>query len=268
MVIKNITLEFGFIPKKRERNQYLEKIINTPDNRTRFSNTLRSFEQFKHQLTKIDTNGYKREQTPYWINGWFPGLDALSVYGLLSVNNPEVYIEVGSGNSTKFARQAIIDNNLRTKIISIDPAPRTNIDKICDKVHRTKCEDMDLSIFENLPSSSILFVDNSHQAFQNSDVTVFFTEILPALPSGIIWGLHDIFLPDDYTEKWFSRYYNEQYLLAAYLIGGHGLDDILLANWFVTEDKELFDIVDNNIFGNEYFQQIKKGGACCWFKRK
>lgn len=268
MVIKNVTLEFGFTPKNRGRNQHLEKIIDIPDNRIRFNNVLRSFEQFKHHLIKININGHKKEQTPYWVNGWFPGLDALSVYGLLSINNPEVYIEIGSGNSTKFARQAIIDNNLRTKIISIDPAPRTNIDKICDEVYRTNCEDMDLSIFKKLSNNSILFIDNSHQAFQNSDVTVFFTEILPVLSTGIIWGLHDIFLPDDYTEKWYNRYYNEQYLLAAYLIGGHGLDEILLANWFITEDNKLFDIVNNSIFGDKYFQPIKKGGACFWFERR
>ena len=264
-----ITLDYGFTPKDRGKNQYLEKIINTTDNRIAYTNILKSFEQFKHHFNKIAVTGNKKDKTPYWLNGWIPGLDALSLYGLVAVNNPEIYIEIGSGNSTKFVRQSIKDNNLRTKIISIDPSPRANIDKLCDEIHRTKCEDMDLSIFENLPSNSVLFVDGSHRAFQNSDVTVFFTEILPVLPKGIILGLHDIFLPYDYINKWYSRYYNEQYLLASYLLGGAGNDEILLANWFVTHDDELFDIV-NNIFIDPYFQPMrhKRGGACFWFKRK
>ena len=66
-----------------------------------------------------------------------------------------------------------------------------------------------------LSAGDMVFIDNSHRAFQNSDVTVFFTEVLPALPAGVAYGIHDIFLPDDYPAGWSDRFYNEQYLLAA-----------------------------------------------------
>ncbi len=33
-------------------------------------------------------------------------------------------------------------------------------------------------------------------------------------------AVHDIFLPDDYPPEWADRYYSEQYLLAAWLLGG------------------------------------------------
>jgi hypothetical protein len=63
-----------------------------------------------------------------------------------------------------------------------------------------------------------VFFDGSHRAFMNSDATVFFLEILPALPAGVIVGIHDILLPWDYPPEWAPRYYSEQYLLAAALL--------------------------------------------------
>ncbi len=103
---------------------------------------------------------------------------------LLALHNPSVYVEVGSGNSTKFARRAVQDHGLRTRIVSIDPYPRREVDAICDEVIRHPCEDMDMTFFADLPGDAMLFVDNSHRSFQNSDVTVFFMEILPVLRHG------------------------------------------------------------------------------------
>ena len=53
--------------------------------------------------------------------------------------------------------------------------------------------------------------------------TVFFTEILPALPPGTLVGVHDIFLPADYPVAWLDLYLSEQYLLACWLLGGDRL---------------------------------------------
>jgi hypothetical protein len=266
MAAKRIRLGYAFTPKDRGKNPFLSRIIDTPDARATYASVLRSFEQFKPYFNHIAISGNKHEETPYWLNGWIPGLDALSLYGLAATRNPSIYIEVGSGNSTKFVRQSIRDHNLKTKVVSIDPQPRANIDRLCDTIHRVRCEDLDLAIFADLPSDAVLFVDNSHRAFQNSDVTVFFTEILPALPAGVIWGVHDIFLPYDYIPDWHKRYYNEQYLLASYLLGGARRDEILLANWFITHDHELSNIV-HGIFDHPYCRPIKKGGTCFWCNR-
>ena len=66
--------------------------------------------------------------TPFWANDWFPPLDGATLYGLIAERSPRRYIEVGSGISTRFARQAIQDANLPTFIISIDPHPHTAVD--------------------------------------------------------------------------------------------------------------------------------------------
>jgi hypothetical protein len=175
----------------------------------------------------------ERPGEPQWINPMFPAFDATVLYGLLALRNPRLYVEVGSGYSTCFARRAIRDHRLRTTIISIDPCPRAEIDALCDEVIRVPLERLDLNDVKRLSKEDLLFVDSSHRSFQNSDVTVFFHEVLPSLPAGLTYGLHDIFLPADYPEEWTDRYYNEQYLLSSYLHGGADGDEVLLPNAYL-----------------------------------
>ncbi|HSF47793.1 MAG TPA: class I SAM-dependent methyltransferase [Burkholderiales bacterium] len=156
---------------------------------------------------------------PHWSNSYFTGLDAVALMATLAEVRPALYLEVGSGNSTKFARRAIQDRRLATRIVSIDPRPRAEIDRLCDELIREPFERESADIAGRLRAGDVLFIDSSHRSFTNSDVTVFFLETLPALPPGVVLHLHDIFLPYDYPPVWRDRYYSEQYLLAAYLLG-------------------------------------------------
>ncbi|WP_374456525.1 class I SAM-dependent methyltransferase [Nocardioides sp.] len=165
---------------------------------------------------------------PFWSNPWLPPLDAVTLYGLIASKRPSLYMEVGSGFSTKYARLAIRDHGLDTRIVSIDPQPRAEIDELCDEVVRSPYEDIDLDLLDRLGPGDVLFVDNSHRSFTNSDVTVFFTESLPYLRPGVIYGLHDTFIPHDYPAEWSDRFYAEQYLLMSYLAGGASGDEVLL----------------------------------------
>ena len=157
--------------------------------------------------------------------------------------DPATYLEVGSGTSTKFARRAIADHGLRTRVVSIDPNPRAEIDSVCDEVLRTPLEDLDLAVFDTVGPGDIVFVDNSHRVFTNSDATVVFLEVLPRLAPGVLVEIHDIYLPDDYPPDWNDRYYSEQYVLAGYLLGGGQAFTVELPNWFVTTDPELSRIL-------------------------
>jgi hypothetical protein len=180
---------------------------------------------------------------PFWANDWFPPFDGAALYCLIAEQSPRNYIEVGSGISTRFARQAISDLNLPTRIISIDPHPHNVIDSLCDEVIRSRMEDVPRDFWETIGPEDMLFVDNSHRSFSNSDVTVFFTEVLPALQAGTIWGLHDIFLPWDYPEEWRDRFYNEQYLLLSYLLGGADGDEIILPIHWAAAQPQLHGIL-------------------------
>lgn len=206
--------------------------------RPRFSSICRSMIENEEWFRRIPVrNGGPDDPEPCWINGMQPALDGMLLYTLTRTLNPRTYLEVGSGNSTKFVRRAISDHGLRTRIVSIDPHPRATVDALCDEVVREPFEAVpDVRYRELLSTGDMVFIDNSHRSFQNSDVTVFFTEVLPALPSGAFYGLHDIFLPEDYPAAWSGRFYNEQYLLIAYLLGGAGGDDVVFPGAFVSGD--------------------------------
>jgi len=198
-------------------------------NLDRYRATLASFERYRPWLEKIPREENARDaEEPYWNNIWLPPLDAVALYCLVAEKKPRRYIEIGSGNSTKFVARAIADHKLDTEIISIDPQPRAEIDALCDQVLRSPLEHCDLGVFGTLGAGDLVFADNSHQSFMNSDVTVFFCEILPQLARGVIAGVHDIFLPDDYPAHWTGRYYSEQYLLACYLLAETRRFDVLL----------------------------------------
>jgi hypothetical protein len=176
---------------------------------------------------------------PYWANGWLPPADAAALYGFVAVGHPARYLEIGSGNSTKVVRRAISDHALRTRVTSIDPALRAGIDPLCDRIIRRPLQDSDLTLFDTLEAGDIVFFDGSHRAFMGSDVTVFFLEVLPRLRSGVLVHIHDVWLPADYPPAWRWRHYSEQYVLAAYLLGGASNLVVELPNAYVAGVPEL-----------------------------
>lgn len=180
---------------------------------------------------------------PHWDNPYFPPLDGLSLYALLQTTNPATYVEIGSGTSTKYARKAIRDHGLRTRIVSIDPEPRAEIDDLCDVVIREPFQDFGEKVLDLIAPGDMLFQDGSHHVFTNTDATVFFTEVVPVLPPGVTYGIHDIFLPEDYPANWHKRFYNEQYIWIAHLLAGAGGDEMVFPARFVGLDDALCEIL-------------------------
>lgn len=174
-------------------------------------------------------------ERPHWTNGWFHPFDALSLGALLVRRNPARYVEFGSGFSTRFARHVIATHGLRTRIVSVDPAPRASVDALCDVAVRSRLEALDRRFFDELSADDLIFVDTGHRAFQGSDTTVFMLEVLPQLAPGTVVGVHDIFLPDDYPARWEHTFFNEQYLLACLLLGGAGWRVVFPAHFAAQE---------------------------------
>jgi Methyltransferase domain len=198
----------------------LSKIIAAGDQR--YAETLKRFLPFIAPLASIGPAATTAIE-PHWINDWIPAFDAVSLYGSIAVRNPAIYLEIGSGVSTKFARRAITGHALRTRIVSIDPEPRSEIDTLCDTVIRSRLEDIPPAALPELAAGDVVFFDGTHRVFQNSDVTAFFLDILPDIKPGVLVGVHDIFLPHDYPADWLQRFYSEQYLLACWLLAGNRL---------------------------------------------
>jgi hypothetical protein len=218
----------------------LYEIINR--NRATYKRTLESFLRFKDDFLGIALETPPESLEPCWLNNWLSALDSVTLYSFLCQHNPRRYFEIGSGWSTKFARKAITNHKLRARITSLDPYPRAEIDPLCDNVIREPLEDAELSVFDKLEAGDILFVDGSHHCCMNSDVAVFFLDVLPRLKAGVLVQFHDIFLPYDYPPEW-KGYYSEQYLLAVYILAESDKFDIVLPNAFITNDAELSSIL-------------------------
>lgn len=190
-----------------------------------------------HQIKKQEEN--EDINAPVWNNGFLPGLDIISIYGMIALHQPNTYVEVGSGNSTKVAFKARKDRQLTTRIVSIDPMPRAEIDHLSTEVIREPFENCDLSPILALEAGDILFIDNSHRILPNSDATVFFLEVLPRLKKGVIVHIHDIYVPYDYPQFMCDRGYSEQYGLAMFLLANPKKYRTLLPNYFISQDEEL-----------------------------
>lgn len=194
---------------------------------------LKRFQLFKTEFSAIldEPSG---PTDPAWNNSWFSTLDAAALISLIALRVPKSYFEIGSGNSTKFVRRVIRSRNLSTRVISIDPNPRAEINQLCDEIIRQPLETLTPEFFDIMSSGDVLFFDGSHRIFENSDVATFFFDILPRAKPGMLVHIHDIFWPDDYPPEWKWRYYSEQYLLGALILGGSARFRVLLPNYFVS----------------------------------
>ena len=251
---------------KTAPNKYISKALES--NHEMYRRVLEKFSKYFECLVNIDVEGNENSGEPQYINPFLPAFDSISLYCLIAELKPNLYIEVGSGNSTKFARKAISDHHLDTPIISIDPYPRAEIDSICDQVIRQPLEEVDLSIFDNLQENDIVFIDNSHRCFMNSDVTICFLDIMPRLNPGVYLQIHDIFWPLDYPESWQERYYNEQYLLGALLTNGLTNYEIVLPVYYASFHPELSNIISPLWSADEKFDRVYKHGGSFWMQKK
>ena len=231
---------------------------------------LQDFVRFREYLARIPKCTSTNSPEPSWVHDWLDGLDTFVLYGFVAKTHAALIVEIGSGYSTKLVRRAIRDQNLQTRIVSIDPHPRAEIDTLCDEVIRQPLEKCDLSVFDRLGSGDILFMDGSHRCFMNSDVTVFFLEILPRLRPGVLVHIHDIFLPEDYVPHWLQRYYphrywSEQYVLAASLLAGHAGYQVVLPNHYVSITPTLAATLDS-FWNTSLMEGVSRTGCSFWIE--
>jgi hypothetical protein len=202
---------------------------------------------------------------PGWIGGPITPLDCALNYYFVQKYRPETYLEIGSGVTTCFARRAVQDHKLSTRIISIDPEPRASIDAICDEVIRYGMETVDLAMFERLKPGDIVFMDGSHRTFMNSDVTVFMLEVLPLLKPGVIVHIHDILLPNDYPDDFKHWYWNEQYMVGVYLLAAGPRVQVLMPSNFVSITPELNECLKTPLVELGAQNEAWRYGGSLWF---
>ena len=163
----------------------------------------------------------------YVNNGTFESVDGEILYCMIRHFKPKKIFEIGSGNSTYLAAQAVLrnkeDDGKECELIAFEPYPndvlRAGFPGL-SKLMPTKIEDVALSKFDELKENDILFIDSSHVLKIGSDVQYEYLEMLPRLNKGVIVHVHDIFLPAEYPKEWVLRlhiFWTEQYLLQAFL---------------------------------------------------
>ena len=263
----DIHIEYHVQPRPRfgeqwglQRHPELYRIIS--DGSDAHRDNLRAIQRHVTSLQAIPVQS-DDERSPRWVNGYLPGLDTAALYAFVADRNPALYLEVGSGNSTRVVRRAIEDNGLRTRIVSLDPQPRAVCDDLCDEIIRRPLEDTDLAVFSRLRDGDVCFIDGSHCAFQNSDVTVTFLEVVPRLAPGVLLGIHDIYLPDDYPAEWSDRWYSEQYLLAAHLLGGAAGTRIVFPAWHVAKSEDFAGMM-SELWEHPEFEGVERHGNAFW----
>ena len=178
--------------------------------------------------------------------GSFLSGDAEYLYSMIRYFKPNKIIEIGSGNSTLMARNAINKNISESpeqycEHICIEPYEQPWLEEIGVKVIRKKVEDVGIEMFKQLKKNDILFIDSSHIIRPQGDVLFEYLEILPSLDKGVIIHIHDIFTPRDYLDEWFGEYFwNEQYLLEAFLSNNKDFRIIGATNYLSHKYKEMF----------------------------
>ena len=210
-------------------------------------------QQFSDYYKEIpyNFNSQAPGKTRYQVNGiWYKYSDAVMLYSVMRHFKPGHIIEVGSGYSSAI----MLDTNdlflgSKTDVTFIDPYPERLLsllkdeDKTKYKVISDIIQDVDIALFKELESNDILFIDSSHISKTGSDLNHILFEILPVLKPGVLIHFHDIFYPFELPESWVLErkwFWNENYILRAYLTGNKDYDIINFNTYLHREYREWF----------------------------
>ncbi|MFT6664038.1 MAG: putative O-methyltransferase YrrM [Porticoccus sp.] len=195
---------------------------------------------FTNELITLDLAVKKESIAPFFIdNKTFNAGDADFLYQILRFLKPKKLVEIGSGNSTKMARSAMLKNRAETAVdyrhICIEPYEQPWLDSLESiEVIRQRVENVGLDLVAELQAGDLLFIDSSHVIRPQGDVLTLYLDILPRLKPGVYVHVHDIFTPRDYLKDWVVddvRLWNEQYLLEALLSNSRRYEVVAALNF-------------------------------------
>jgi hypothetical protein len=208
-----------------------------------------------------------------YSNGYCGPGDAEALYCMVRHFKPRTVVEVGCGQSTVVAHFAIEDakaqdSGYSCRQICFEPYENPWLEDLGVEVKRELIEKSDLSLFRSLCPGDIVFIDSSHALRPMGDVEFEFLHILPNLPKGVIVQVHDIFSPRDYPAQWLNverRFWNEQYLLEAFLSFNHEFEIICSLNHLMhlgsAQFKRAFPILAERgpdpFVGSFWFRRVK-----------
>lgn len=270
--------KFGFEPMRIHFYQPIPEYASLPDTFFTTAQDLPGITVDTHAIegTLTQLGAYSREcqwqeqggrdGEYYAQNSQFGYSSAALLHTIIRWQKTHRVVEIGSGYSTLISLEALRKNGEFT-LTCIEPYPKAELYKLPIDLRVAKAEDIDLDTYLSLEAGDILFIDSSHVAKLNSDVNFLYMRVLPRLKPGVIVHIHDIYIPYEYPKIHFTRkpslYWNEQYLLQAFLSCNRDFE-ILLPGFFVqTHMQTIFQTA----FAG-YQPSLHRATSSFWLRRK
>jgi len=182
---------------------------------------------------------------------------------------PSRIVEVGSGYSSC----AILDTNdlffdrgISCTFVEPHPELLRSLLRPGDEAHATivprPLQEAPDEVFAALGAGDLLVIDSTHVAKIDSDVNHLLFRVLPALASGVLVHVHDIYYPFEYPRSWVmeGRAWNEAYALRAFLQFNEAFDIVLFNSFISTFHAQEVEAVMPGCGGNL--------GSSLWLRRR
>ena len=186
----------------------------------------------------------------------------MSYYCIIRHCKPKRIIEIGAGNSTLVANQALQANGMGDLVLIEPFLPEyLNNLKSISKTHEKIIQDFDLKELVSLiEEADILFIDSTHTVKIGSDCLFIYLKLLPEITKKMLVHAHDVFLPYAQPQSKIQKhiYWTEQYLLYAYLLD-NPKTRALTGSYFCHRQ---FPEISKEIMGGKY----RDGGGSFWFE--
>ena len=185
----------------------------------------------------------------FTANGCFCFGCAAPLHCFIRHFKPRRIMEIGSGNSSLVISEAVCQNRTAPQNASqchytiIDPFPgpavKNGLPGVSDVI-QNRVELLDEAFFMQLEANDILFIDSGHTVRTGSDVNFLILDILPRLSPGVLIHFHDIPMPYEYSEIYFTNpsfrmFWTESYLLQAFLACNLQFEIILAMSYLTME---------------------------------
>jgi predicted O-methyltransferase YrrM len=199
-----------------------------------------------------------------WENPQLNRTDASLYYAMIRRLGPRKVLEVGAGYSTWIAGQAALRNG-HTVLHAIEPYPArfltAGVPGLAQLIQQP-VQEIPVDVFTALDAGDFLFIDSTHVCKIGSDVTYLILDVLPRLQPGVVVHIHDIFLPWNMPKEWVKKlhqFWNEQYLLLAFLQGNRDFEVLLASHYLGVRHPERL---------KEAFPDLSiPGGGSFWMRR-
>jgi hypothetical protein len=200
--------------------------------------------RWPHEPTSDDAQFYTN-------NSGFSYGCAAAAHMLIRQYRPRRVIEIGSGSSSRVIAGALRANAAAggppSEYTIIDPYPADALYRVpgVTKVLKQRAEDSDFQLFEQLAENDVLFVDSGHTVRTGGDVNFLILDVLPRLQRGALAHFHDIPMPYEYAEAYFTNpkfrmFWTESYLLQAFLAHNAAFEVLLAMNLLMMDHIDAF----------------------------